>query len=241
MRRHGLSLSAVLFAIAVPMPVLAAPTPMREVTVVHVDDGDTIDVRLDDRIERVRYIGVDAPEIPHDGIGGARGGEAATRLNEALVGGRRVRLQLDREERDRYGRLLAYLWVGNTMINLEMVRRGYARVLTIPPNVHYQRWFLSVEAEARAAHLGLWRGPPAGTGDAGDEPARGVRDTGSSGSSPSQRVGRSTACAVPRSTGRVVPPARNERVIVLVEVGTYPPARPPPSRCARTFWTRTAS
>lgn len=156
MRRHGLALSAVLFAIAVPMPVLAALTPMREVTVVHVDDGDTIDVRLDDRIERVRYIGVDAPEIPHDGIGGARGGEAATRLNEALVGGRRVGLQLDREERDRYGRLLAYVWVGNTMINLEMVRRGYARVLTIPPNVRYQRWFLSAEAEARAAHRGLW-------------------------------------------------------------------------------------
>ncbi len=129
---------------------------MLEATVEHVDDGDTIEVRVDGGRERVRYIGIDAPEIAHDGVGGARGGAAAAHLNRALVGGRRVRLELDRERRDRYGRLLAYVWEGPRMVNLEIVRRGYARVLTIPPNVRYERWFARAQAEAQAAQRGLW-------------------------------------------------------------------------------------
>jgi len=142
--------------------VVAAPTPawtagpMHEATVVHVDDGDTIDVRVDGRIERVRYIGIDAPELARGGEGGAPGGEAAKWLNVALVGGRRIRLELDREVRDRYGRLLAYVWVGGAMVNLEMVRRGYARALAIPPNVRHARWFAVAEAAARASRAGLW-------------------------------------------------------------------------------------
>jgi len=158
--RRVIAFSALLLASAAPTGALAAPRPMREATVVHVDDGDTIDVQLGDRAERVRYIGMDAPEIAHYGAGGARGGAEAARLNEALVGGRRVRLEFDREERDRYGRLLAYVWVGDAMINLEMVRRGYARVQRIPPNVRHARRFASAESTARTAGLGLW-----GSGD----------------------------------------------------------------------------
>jgi micrococcal nuclease len=150
--RDALALAMVLVAAA---PTFAWTTV--EATVVHVDDGDTIDVWIDGRRERVRYIGIDAPEIAHDGVGGERGGEAATRLNQALLRGRRVRLEFDRERRDRYGRLLAYVWVGNVMINVELVRRGYARVLTIPPNVRHERWFARAEAEAQAGHRGLWR------------------------------------------------------------------------------------
>src|SRR5436190_5289182 len=92
-------------------------------TVVHVDDGDTIDVRIADRVERVRYIGIDAPEVAHDardGRGarrGDRGGAAAAGLNRALVAGTVVRLELDVERRDRYGRLLAYVWAGGGMVN----------------------------------------------------------------------------------------------------------------------------
>jgi micrococcal nuclease len=157
---------ALSLAFLVTSPSIGAstePARTREATVVHVDDGDTIDVWVDSRSERVRYIGIDAPEIVHDGVGGERGGDAATRLNKALVGGRRVRLELDRERRDRYGRLLAYVWADQVMINLEMVRRGYARTLTIPPNIRYERWFARAEAEAQAAHLGLW-----GDGDPND-------------------------------------------------------------------------
>jgi micrococcal nuclease len=67
-----------------------------------------------------------------------------------------VRLELDAQARDRYGRLLAYVWVGETMVNAELVRRGYAQVMTVPPNVRHQTLFLSLQRDARAAHRGLW-------------------------------------------------------------------------------------
>jgi len=67
-----------------------------------------------------------------------------------------VRLELDVQERDRYGRLLAYVWVGDTMVNAELVRRGYAQVMTIPPNVKYQQLLVKLQREAREAGRGLW-------------------------------------------------------------------------------------
>jgi micrococcal nuclease len=152
--RRAPALSLLLIALAAAGTPAAAPT--QEAAVVYVDDGDTIDVRLGDRVERVRYIGIDAPEIAHDGVGGERGGAAATELNARFVMGRRVGLELDQEIRDRYGRLLAYVWVGPVMVNLEMARQGYARALTIPPNVRYRRLFVRAEAEARAAGRGIW-------------------------------------------------------------------------------------
>ena len=163
--RPALWLSAELLALVTTCATAAAlghPRAVHEGVVVHIEDGDTIDVRIGDRVERVRYIGIDAPEVPHHDTDGTRGGEAAKRLNRALAGGRRVSLELDAEERDRYGRLLAYVRVGDRMINLEMVRRGYARVLTIPPNTRYERRFEQAETEARVTGRGLW-----GSGDLG--------------------------------------------------------------------------
>lgn len=154
--RHAPLLAVTLLAIALPASLAPGSAPTCQAVVVHVDDGDTIHVRVDGRIERVRYIGIDAPEIAHDGVGGARGGEAATRLNHALLRGGQVGLEFDEERRDRYGRLLAYVWVGKVMVNLEMIRRGYARTLSIPPNVRHEAWFARAQAEAQAARRGLW-------------------------------------------------------------------------------------
>jgi micrococcal nuclease len=78
-------------------------------------------------------------------------------VNRQLVGGQRVRLEMDVGARDRYGRLLAYVWVGDVMVNAELVRRGYAQVMTVPPNVRYQRLFLDLQRGAREAGRGLWR------------------------------------------------------------------------------------
>lgn len=156
--RRLLSALLLLPVACVVEPLPARPDGLGEATVVYVDDGDTIDVQIDGRLERVRYIGIDAPEVPHHGQGGTRGGEAAAQLNRAMVDRRRVRLEGDVEPRDRYGRLLAYVWLGHTMVNLEMVRRGYARALTIPPNLRYARCFTGAEAEARGAGRGLWGG-----------------------------------------------------------------------------------
>jgi len=154
--RYGLVCSVALLASSPAAAAWTYPPATLEAIVVHVDDGDTIDVRVDGRVERVRYIGIDAPEIAHEGSGGAPGGEAAARLNRTLLRGRHVRLELDQERRDRYGRFLAYVWAGGTMVNLEMVRLGYARALTIPPNVRYARRFARAEASAARAALGLW-------------------------------------------------------------------------------------
>ena len=154
--RLMLAILSMAATLAPPAWATPAPAGMTRAMVVHVDDGDTIAVRFRGRQERVRYIGIDAPEIAHNGEGGERDGEVATTVNRGLVGGRRVGLEFDAETRDHYGRLLAYVWRDDTMINLEMVRRGYARAITIPPNLRYARWFRAAEAEARAGRRGQW-------------------------------------------------------------------------------------
>jgi micrococcal nuclease len=120
--------------------------------VTRVHDGDTVSVALGRKTERVRLIGIDAPEL------GQRpwGQRAKTRLRE-LLGDGNVTVVTDVEQRDRYNRLLAYLWSsGGTFINLEMVRQGYAVLYTIPPNVRYADRFRAAQTEARERKRGLW-------------------------------------------------------------------------------------
>jgi micrococcal nuclease len=126
--------------------------------VVRVVDGDTIQVRLDGgRTERVRYIGVDTPESVKPNTPVQCFAKKASHFNAALVAGRDVTLNTDAEERDRYGRLLAYVYAGGRFVNRELVARGYARTLTIPPNVAHADEFAGLARRAREARLGLWR------------------------------------------------------------------------------------
>ena len=131
-------------------------------TVVWVVDGDTIHVRIGTRVEKVRYIGVNTPEVPREARWWQHGGEEARAVNHALVAKRAVRLELDVSHRDAWGRILAYAWVVRSkrrvMANAEMIRRGYAQVWTIPPNVKYQELFRALQREAREAGRGLWSG-----------------------------------------------------------------------------------
>ena len=120
-------------------------------------DGDTIHVRIGTRIEKVRYIGVNTPEVHHPTKGEEPGGREASEVNRQLVAGKDVRLELDVQDRDRYGRLLAYVWIGDLMVNAELVKLGYAQVMTVPPNVRYQQLFLKLQRDAREAGRGLWR------------------------------------------------------------------------------------
>jgi micrococcal nuclease len=126
--------------------------------VVRVVDGDTIRVRLDGRTERVRYIGVDTPESVKPGTPVQCFAEAASSLNRRLVEGRTVRLVADVEARDRYGRLLAYVYrrPDGLFVNAELARRGYARPLTIPPDVRFAERFQALADAARRARRGLW-------------------------------------------------------------------------------------
>jgi micrococcal nuclease len=127
--------------------------------VVYVVDGDTIDVQLDGRTIRVRYIGINTPETKHPEKGVEPFGPEADAANRRLVGGKTVRLELDVQPWDRYGRLLAYVYIGDLMINAELVRQGYAQVATFPPNVKYQDRFRALQQDVREAQRGLWRQP----------------------------------------------------------------------------------
>lgn len=125
------------------------------VPVVDVVDGDTIEVLVDGVEEDVRYIGVDTPEVDPS-IGVECFGSQASEANRRLVAGERVRLVFDAERRDRYGRLLAYVYVGERFINEELVRRGYATTLTIAPNTDFAGRFDRLEQAAGNAGRGLW-------------------------------------------------------------------------------------
>ena len=150
------ALGGGLLALVTALPAWSTPAPVAG-TVVRVVDGDTIHVRIGARVEKVRYIGVNTPEVHHPTKGEEPGGREAAEVNRRLVEGQAVRLELDVQERDRYGRLLAYVWIGDLMINAELVRLGYAQVMTVPPNVRYQEVFLKLQREAREAGRGLWR------------------------------------------------------------------------------------
>jgi micrococcal nuclease len=132
--------------------------------VVRVIDGDTIRVRLDDPAESrtVRYIGVDTPETVAPGEPVQCFGKAASDFNRRLVAGKRVRLVLGRERRDRYGRLLAYVRLdGGPLVEDALLRGGYARTLTIPPNDDRAAHFRALERRARTTGRGLWSACPA--------------------------------------------------------------------------------
>ena len=140
--------------------VVAEPSDLTGV-VVRLVDGDTVWVRLAGRVEKVRYIGVDTPEVHHPTRGEQPGGRAATEVNRRLVGGKPVRLEPDVQLRDRYGRMLAYVWVkgpdgAELMVNAELVRLGYANVMTVPPNVRHAEMFRKLQVDARLHHRGLW-------------------------------------------------------------------------------------
>jgi micrococcal nuclease len=126
--------------------------------VVRVVDGDTIHVEVDGRREKVRYIGVDTPETKHPTKGVQCYGEKASQFNARLVAGEQVRLVRDVEERDRYGRLLAYVYRvrDGLFVNAELARLGYAQPLSIAPDVRYAGRFAALAREARDQGRGLW-------------------------------------------------------------------------------------
>jgi micrococcal nuclease len=126
--------------------------------VLRVVDGDTIRVRLDGRTERVRYIGIDTPESVKPGTPVQCFAKRASAANAALVAGRSVKLVGDVEHRDRYGRLLAYVYrePDGAFVNARLVQDGYARTMTIAPNVAHARELADLARAARREGRGLW-------------------------------------------------------------------------------------
>ncbi|MFO8102450.1 MAG: thermonuclease family protein [Dehalococcoidia bacterium] len=121
--------------------------------VTRVVDGDTIEIEGG---EIIRYIGVDAPETVHPEKPVEYFGREAAAKNRELVEGKRIRLEKDVQDKDTYGRSLRYVWLGDTMVNAELVRLGYAYSSSFPPNVAHQDLLLQAEQEARQNERGLW-------------------------------------------------------------------------------------
>lgn len=145
--------------VAPPAPVGAVPVPAgAEAGVVErVVDGDTLIAEVDGERERIRLLRIDAPEVARDGEPGECLGDAATAALEALLpAGATIQLATDVEVRDRFGRLLAHVWVDGTWVNGTMLDTGYADVLTIPPNVAHDDEVRAAAAAARRDEVGLW-------------------------------------------------------------------------------------
>lgn len=124
------------------------------VKVTKVHDGDTVSVIINNNEERVRLIGIDAPEM-----GQGQWGKKAKRklLDMIRKSDNTVRIELDVDERDKYGRVLAYLWTKDMkMINEEMVKSGYALLYTVPPNVRYVERLKRAQEVASSKGIGIW-------------------------------------------------------------------------------------
>lgn len=123
------------------------------VKVVRVVDGDTIVIDGD---IRVRYIGIDTPELGNDKTVHDCYAEAAKQKNQELVEGKMVRLEKDVSEKDRHGRLLRYVYQDSVFVNEDLVQQGYAKAATFPPDVRYSDYFLKLQTTAREEKRGLW-------------------------------------------------------------------------------------
>jgi len=156
MRYHKLIISLlVLIFYAFPFGArseekVAGPS---EAKVKAVVDGDTV---ILDNGDTLRYIGINAPETKYPKMDVYYVGKESYEFNKNLVGGKTIRLEYDVTDRDPTGRLLAYVYVGETFVNAELVKNGMAYSAAYPPNTKHQEEFNALEREARDKKLGIW-------------------------------------------------------------------------------------
>ena len=125
--------------------------------VLKVVDGDTIQIDYNGTKEKVRLIGIDTPESVHpDEAKNNENGKIASEYTKKLLTDKSVSLELDVQERDKYGRILAYVYLDGEMVNKKLLADGYAQVATFPPNVKYVKEFTQIQKEAKDSGKGLW-------------------------------------------------------------------------------------
>jgi micrococcal nuclease len=138
-------------------PTAAGLADRRPVPVTRVVDGDTLHVSVRGRDVTIRLIGIDAPEVGWYGGEAECFGARAGRFARRLLDGKRVRLEYDRDRTDPYGRALAYVHLSDgRMVNVVLVRRGFATVAIYPPNERYEERLRQAESRARGEDAGLW-------------------------------------------------------------------------------------
>lgn len=146
-----------ILALLLLIVITGCTAPDAAPSVTRVIDGDTIDVSIAGTLYRVRYTGIDTPEL--DDIDNERYALAqeATRYNRELVEGKTIRIEKDTSETDRYGRLLRYVYVDDVFVNAELVRKGLAWSKAYEPDTKYQGIIEEAEMEARYDKIGIWR------------------------------------------------------------------------------------
>ncbi len=122
-----------------------------ELLVIRVIDGDTIELETGDR---VRYLAIDAPELKNKNSDCFS--EQAKLKNESLVLGKLIRLETEFDKKDKYDRVLAYVWVDNILVNIELVRNGFAKTDTFLSRGKYNNQIEEAERIAKEQELGLW-------------------------------------------------------------------------------------
>ncbi|MEY4656874.1 MAG: hypothetical protein RL073_1101 [Actinomycetota bacterium] len=163
MHRSNLLLTLFLFAYALLISgcsndaSIASPN---SATVKGVVDGDTIDIAIGGKTERVRLIGIDTPETKHPTKGvECYGPEASAFTEQLLPKGTALRVERDIEARDKYGRLLLYVYIAdsNVFVNLDLVVNGYARPMVFEPNTAHKADFAQAATQAELRNVGLWQ------------------------------------------------------------------------------------
>lgn len=153
---------------ATPVPsadtLVPIPTPSKiEARVIGIVDGDTIHVSIGDDEYFLRYIGIDCPESKHPRKPVEWMAPEAAEANHKLVEGKTVLLEQDVSNTDRYNRLLRYVWIGDMMVNEELVRQGFAYSKAYEPDTKYQNLLNKAEQEAKVAKRGVWGDCPTAT------------------------------------------------------------------------------
>ena len=135
-------------------------TSPNSATVKEVVDGDTIDIAIGGKTERVRLIGINTPETKHPTKGvECFGPEASAYTEQLLPKGTALRVERDVEARDKYGRLLLYVYIANSnvFVNLDLVTNGYARPMVFEPNTAHKADFAQSATQAELRNVGLWQ------------------------------------------------------------------------------------
>jgi len=152
----------LIFVMCFILSSVVMATDDATVKVIRVVDGDTIQVKfLSGKIEKVRLIGIDTPETVHPNKPVEYFGKQASNYTKRHLEGKQIKLTYDWNRRDRYGRLLAYIWVNGKLFNNQIIREGYAHAyLKYPFKDKYMKMFRESEQYARNHKLGLWGGEP---------------------------------------------------------------------------------
>ncbi|TDL34938.1 nuclease [Jeotgalibacillus sp. S-D1] len=125
--------------------------------VINAVDGDTVDVELENgKTERVRLLLIDTPETKHPQLGVQPFGPEASQFTKETLEGKEVELEFDVSERDRYGRVLAYIWLEEQLFNEDLLQRGLARLSIYPPDIKYVDEFEETQDAAQMNEIGIW-------------------------------------------------------------------------------------